>query len=137
MTGKAISNTYKGILRISNNIDILNNVEDKFLNDNYYFQSDSEEWAGNGTQSTENYLSDSSSVKRFKSDDEYLNVKIPVTDSCGNFLNIFLGAESSTIGSDCKIGVIADATEQFNNKDKKTFSVINTAEPVIDRKSVV
>lgn len=131
MSGKAISNTYKGILRISNNIDIFNNVKDKFLNDNYYFQTNSDEWAGNGIQLTQDFLSESSSVKRYKSEDEYLNVKVPLTDSCGNFLNIFLGVSGSTIGSNCAMGIVSPATNQFNDNDNKTFSVLNAIDSII------
>lgn len=103
MTGKVITNTYKGILRISNNIDLIKGEQDSFLNNTYYLPTGAAiDWSGNGIQSTHNFLSENGQTTRFKSNDNYLNLKIPVTDSVGNYLNFSLGTESSLVGSPIK-----------------------------------
>lgn len=133
MAGKIIGNTYKGILRISNNIDIIENERDSFLNDEYYLPTNSDAWSGDGVQQTHNFLSENSSIKRFKSEDEYLNLKIPVTDSVGNYLNFSLGINSSLIGSDTNCGIIKSCKEQFNSADNDTHAALISEEITLGR----
>lgn len=99
MLNKPISSTFKGILRISNNnnLDTLSN--DKFLSDEFYIEKDSSRWFGGGINLTQNFLSDDIKTNRFSSDDEYTNLKVPVTDSMGNYLNFSLGERGTLIGS--------------------------------------
>ena len=131
MAGKPITSTYKGILRISNNIDITEGTKDAFLNDEYYLAKGSDKWSGDGLQQTHSFLSENSSTRRFKSADEYLNLKIPVTDSAGNYLNFSLGSDSSLIGSDYKCGIIRTCINQFDNDDTVTLAVLTSSDTTV------
>ena len=131
MAGKAITNTYKGILRISNNIDLIEGEYDSFLNGEYYLPANSNAWSGNGVQQTHDFLSENSSIKRFRSSDSYLNLKLPVTDSAGNYLSFSLGADSSLVGSNCKYGIVRAASEQFSSADTDTFASLESLNYII------
>lgn len=122
VTDKPITETYKGILRVGNNIDIIEDIPDDFLHSAYF----SDEWSGDGFNITRSFLDEESPNKRYSIKDAYSNLKLPVTDSMGNFLNFALGQNSSEIGKMPSAGKILDCTKQFNDEDKKTFTVVNS-----------
>lgn len=121
MSGKAIKNTYLGILRVGNNITL--NVNDNFLTPEYYTTNISE-WTGNGINSTHEFLS--GAQLRFVTYNDYTNIKLPVTDSMGNFLNFSLGEESALIGTKEESGIFLPTTEQFTNIDNNSLAALNT-----------
>lgn len=121
MSGKAIKKTYLGILRVGNNITL--NVNDNFLTPEYY-TTNKNEWTGNGINSTHEFLS--GAQLRFVTYNDYTNIKLPVTDSMGNFLNFSLGEESALIGTKEESGVFLPTTEQFTNIDNNSLAALNT-----------
>ena len=125
MAGKAISETYKGILRVANNINLVEGVDDKFLSSAYYLSPNDNNLYSNGLNETISFLQKSEEGKRFSSSDKYTTLKLPVTDSMGNYLNFALGVDSSLVGSYENIGQLKDAKSQFNENDTETFSVVN------------
>lgn len=128
MAGKVISNTFKGILRVSNNNE-LSDQKDIMLNKEYY-ASPEDPWEGGGEQMTYYGLSDDGSYplyNRYNTKDNYTALKLPVSDSMGNFLNFSVGANSSLVGSLYEAGKILPATEQFIAADNNTLSVINVS----------
>lgn len=130
MSGKAITETYKGILRVSNNKNLINNVDDVFLSKSYYFSTEENEaktFEGNGIQATTPFLDSALDYKRFQSDDLYKNFKLPVTDSMGNFLNIALGCGSSLIGTYPEAGEIISGK---NFDESSSISVLTSEHPV-------
>lgn len=118
MADQSIARSFKGILRVANVQDLNVNIPDIFFEPNYYGspkgllaeQPDSYDTA---------YYALSGAMQRYSSDDPYVNNKVPVTDSLGFYMNINLGAESTTIGF--------DESNNGNNADKETFQ--QTLEP--------
>lgn len=121
MSGKAIKNTYLGILRVGNNITL--NVNDNFLTPEYYASSDTE-WTGAGINSTHDFLS--GAQLRFVTYNDYTELKLPVTDSMGNFLNFSLGETSALIGTESISGSLLDNTEQFTDSDTNSLAALNS-----------
>lgn len=131
MANKPISKTYKGILRISNNIDLNPEINDAFLSKEYYTSNNNNNWFGNGEQKTHDFLSGNTSVKRYKKiNDAYTHLKLPVTDSMGNYLNFSLGIDSSLIGSNSAAGALRETESQFNENDNITFAVATSKNPI-------
>lgn len=123
MVGKAISSTYKGILRVANNLNLIDYTTDTFLSKDYYTSIDDNAFYGNGTNSVYDFLSSGNAIKRFKSENSYFNLKLPVTDSMGHFMNFYLGDEGSTIGTYSETGKYIDGRE-FN------FSTLQSSNPI-------
>ena len=100
MADKPIKNTFRGILRVSNITDLIENTPDEFLNNVYYGEHDiNTEWKPIGDQSTISALN--GAVARFNENaTNKRDLKLPVTDSRGYFLNLFLGENEVTIGTD-------------------------------------
>lgn len=98
MGGKPITNTYKGILRIANNIDLENTSKDYYNSEIYYITEDNPYWSGEGDNNTKNYFDSESNIRRFRTNDKYTNLKLPVTDSCGNYMGFSLGTDSALVG---------------------------------------
>ncbi len=115
MGGKPITNTYKGILRIANNIDLENTTIDYFDSKIYY----EDKWLGNGDNNTKNYFDSESSIRRYRTGDEYTNLKLPVTDSVGNYMGLSLGVDSALIGP----SIFKDT--EINNNLKRSFTTID------------
>lgn len=129
MSGRAITETYKGILRVSNNKNLISGVDDVFLSKNYYFSTSENEtktFEGNGIQTTIPFLDSAMDYKRFQSDDLYKNFKLPVTDSMGNFLNFALGCDGSLIGTEPDVGKIING-ENFDSSS--SISVLTSENP--------
>ena len=129
MAGKAISNTYKGILRISNNSELVKYTKDTFLSEDYYFKSDSDEWVGGGQNLTKTFFSDSS-TGRFNFEDAYTNLKLPVTDSMGNYLNFSLGVNGTLIGNYPEIGVYKETIDFISEEIEENFPIVKTNNPL-------
>lgn len=119
MADQSIARSFKGILRVANVQDLNLNIPDVFFESNYYGtpkgmladQPESYDTA---------YYGLSGAMARYSSDDPYISNKVPVTDSLGYYLNINLGAESTTIGF--------DESNNGNVADKETFQ--QTLEPM-------
>lgn len=118
MAGKAITNTYKGILRIANNIDLENTSKDYFNSEIYY----SLNWSGEGDNNTKNYFDNESNIRRFRTNDKYTNLKLPVTDSSGNYMGFSLGTDSVLVGP----GIFKD-----NESLKNNFTAIDIPSNII------
>jgi hypothetical protein len=134
MSGKAIKATYKGILRISNNWSLINEQGDEFLNETYYYDDTNTNknisWFGDSSHtavdSTYKFIAESSE-KRFKDETSvYTHLKIPVTDSMGNYLNFRLGVDGACVGFDISPGQFSSGKETLGDKkDKSGFSILN------------
>lgn len=121
MANKPVEETFQGILRVSNYKELEDNIPDEYLNSKYYGKDDSATWNDTIQDTIFAYYGN---VNRFIFDEEndknYRNLKLPVTDSRGYFLNLFLGESSSTIGINQEIGEI-DKTST-----KKYFPIIKS-----------
>lgn len=105
VASQPISKSFKGILRVSN-IKNIEQTDDKFLNPAYYGEyqpSAHSPWEPVGIQATDSFLKGDNG--RYVTEDVYTTLKIPVTDSMGNYLNFSLGADSSLIGNTGESGV--------------------------------
>ena len=94
-----ISESYKGILRITNVSDV-DPSDDTYNNTNLYslYEVDTNPYLINGFIYSTPVLNGKS--KRYRSDDELKSNRIPVTDSYGNYLNWNINKQGLTIGSD-------------------------------------
>lgn len=94
-----ISESYKGILRITNVSDVTPS-DDTYNNTNLYSldEVDTNPYLINGFIYSTPVLNGKS--KRYRSDDEVKSNRIPVTDSFGNYLNWNINKQGLTIGSD-------------------------------------
>ena len=128
VANSAIKNTYKGILRVGNNIDLQNNTPDKLLDSTYYVTDSSYQWAADGINSIYSFISPDGSKARYIFRDEYSQLKLPVTDSMGHFLNFSLGETSTEIGKFPETGRIREAVTQFDANDNITFATIDTTD---------
>jgi hypothetical protein len=121
MGNKPIKTTYKGILRVSNITDLIENAPDEYLSSVYYGTHDiNTEWKPIGDQSTSAAFN--GSIARFNEDiSGKRGLKLPVTDSRGYFLNLFLGENDATIGIDSKIS-------QLNTNSSEIYFPIVTVD---------
>lgn len=94
-----ISESYKGILRITNVSDVAPS-DDTYNNTNLYSldEIDTNPYLINGFIYSTPVLNGKS--KRYRSDDELKSNRIPVTDSFGNYINWNINKQGLTIGSD-------------------------------------
>lgn len=106
VASQPISKSFKGILRVSN-VKEIGSSNDVFLNPSYYgeYQPTPEKplWEPVGIQATESVLNGENG--RYVTADDYTTLKIPVTDSVGNYLNFSLGTDSSSIGNTIESGI--------------------------------
>lgn len=126
MGDKPIAHTFRGILRVAGVQEIIPDVEDVYFDSRYYGKLEG------GIASQDFYydsafLGISGSLARYASEDPYKSNKVPVTDSLGYYLNINLGSESTTIGS--------DLSNNGNSADKTTF--VQTLSPTSVSQEVV
>lgn len=121
-----ITKSYLGILRVGNNIDLSNGISDTLLDPTYYTDNTSNTWVGTGTNSTRSFIDKESPNARYGYRDAYSNLKLPVTDSVGHFLNFALGIEETEIGKFPSTGAIRDCVDQFNDEDTITFATVDT-----------
>lgn len=126
MAGKAITETYKGILRVANNLNLIEGKTDEFLSSTYYLSPGDTTLYSNGLNETKSFLQKGEENKRFSSSDKYTTLKLPVTDSMGNYLNFSLGASSSLVGSYEHIGLLKNCKVQFDENDTETFPIISS-----------
>lgn len=117
----SIAKSYKGILRIAHIVDLIQGVNDQFLNPAYYgspkFRLDisgkSNPSKQTGVQSAIHALKGQSQVGISRYDfpeDELKNRRVPMTDSMGNYLNWNVGHDGVTIGSN---DLIAGTSQQY------------------------
>ena len=125
MAGKAITKTYKGILRVANNINLVEGEADEFLSPAYYANDKSANLKG--LNETKSFLIGGDSSKRFAGTDSYTSLKLPVTDSMGNYLNFALGTDSSYIGSDEDADNFIPFETQFKDSGSETFAVVKSS----------
>lgn len=100
MADQSIALSFKGILRVANIQEATDKNEDVYFNPIYYGTPNK----GISSESTgydSAYYGLSGSLNRYSFEgDNYKNAKVPVTDTLGNYMNINVGADSITIGSD-------------------------------------
>lgn len=120
-----IAKSFKGILRISPIQELLENKVDEIFNPSYYNFIDTPK-AINSDKSVDGQISviaeassvlANNSVKRFNSGDEFINQKLPITDSMGNFLNISLGHNSVVFGTKYVVNIDTPTTGTFTFTD--------------------
>ena len=128
MVKKVIDQTYKGILRVANNIDLIEGEKDEFLSPTY-FAKDNTPYQ-RGLNEVHQFLTGGDENKRFASSDTYTTLKLPVTDSMGNYLNFSLGVNGSLIGSQESAGTIIEGSTQFDDSDTTTFAVLQSNNPI-------
>ena len=140
----SISKSYKGILRIAHIMETVGTEKDYFLNPTYYGAPTSlMDISGNGEESKVYGFPNASvgfegKVKRYISDKEYKNMKLPMTDSMGNYLNWNIGIEDTTIGSDEQnngYSIFRDRVLQDDYNEEiiqpKVFPILESKELVI------
>lgn len=115
MGEQSISKSYKGILRISHIMELIDGEPDDFLNPKYYGNPDKLLNISGGSYSSESFCYQtpitgmSNNMRRYNSsniriDNDILKLnRLPLTDSMGNYLNWNIGTNGVTIGSDDNI----------------------------------
>lgn len=129
MAEKSIAKSFKGILRISHILEMMQNENDEFFNPSYYGRPKSlMNISGGKYESLEtgyhNPLSGmdgtinrySSNNSKIKSDDLRLQ-RVPMCDSMGNYLNWNIGLDGVTIGCDESINSNHIDLEDFKQQD--------------------
>lgn len=118
MADKSISKSFKGILRIAHILDGDGADDNNKLSQLFYrnFRAMENRKLVNidGKTDTENMtgypkaypygLDESNPISRYKSDDPFINAKLPICDSLGNYVNINIGLNGIVFGSDEMIG---------------------------------
>lgn len=120
-----ISESYKGILRITNVSDV-DPSDDTYNNTNLYSldEVDTNPYLIDGFIYSTPVLNGKS--KRYKSDDELKSNRIPVTDSFGNYLNWNINKQGLTIGSnifDSKESLVLD-TKTIESKSAELSDIV-------------
>lgn len=115
VAGQPISKSFRGILRVSN-IKEPEASSDVFLNPEYYGEYNPNSmsmpiWEPVGTQGVEPALTGEN--ERYLYGDNYTVLKLPVTDSLGNYMNFSLGSDSSLIGNDYTTGIWTENGANF------------------------
>ena len=128
MAGKFIEQTYKGILRVANNIDLTEGEDDEFLSPTYYANDNTS--YHRGLNEVRQFLVEGDENKRFSSTYSYTNLKLPVTDSMGNYLNFSLGVNGSLIGSTKTSKEFIEGVTQYDDSDPSTFAVLQSPNPI-------
>lgn len=113
MANMPVEETFQGILRVSNYKEIENNIPDDFLNSEYYGKDESATWNDTEQNTHLAYYGNISRFVKGDNDKYYRNLKLPVTDSRGYFLNLFLGENASTIGINPSIGELNISGEKY------------------------
>ena len=143
MAEKPIARTFKGILRLAHVQEAADKEEDYYFNPIYH-ATPSKGIASESTGYDSAFNGLSGSLLRYTfPDDNYKNAKLPVTDSLGNYMNINLGADGVTFGSDeLNNGNNADKvnfTQLLYNKQfsqEKVFPVIEAQHAIIGLKGI-
>lgn len=113
MAEQSIAKTFKGILRVAHVQEATDKDEDFYFNPIYY-GTPTKGIANESTGYDSAYNGLSGSLLRYTfTGDNYKNAKLPVTDSLGNYLNLNVGADGITFGS--------DELNNGNNADTVTF----------------
>lgn len=132
-----IAKSFKGILRVSN-VKEPTNSPDVFLHKDYYGEYKSNEkmplWEPVGDQNMEPVLTGEN--ERYVIGDRYTELRIPVTDSIGNYMNFSLGSAGSLIGSNSSTGNWTLNGVPFYILDSETINI--GLEPIksINEKSI-
>lgn len=130
----SIAKSYKGILRIAHIVDLIQGVNDQFLNPAYYgspkFRLDisgkSNSSKQTGVQSAIHALKGQSQVGISRYDfpeDELKNRRVPMTDSMGNYLNWNVGHDGVTIGSNDSIAGTSQQYQVFYQNSHKNHPI--------------
>ena len=144
MADKSIAKTFKGILRVANVQEATNQDEDYYFNPIYYGTPD-KGTANETTGYDSAYAGLSSLLVRYTyPDDPYRNGKVPITDSLGNFMNVWVGEDSVTFGSDEENNGNNADTVKFTQllyekqfSQKRVFPVVEAEKAIIGLKERV
>lgn len=146
----SIAKSFKGILRIAHIIDTIQGDPDIFLNPTYYGTptarldiSGSADSKQKGVDSAVYSLKGDGTIKRYISDDELKNCRVPMTDSMGNYLNWNVGSNGITIGSEQFLNDTLLCYNVFQQKQnagipiyqEKYFPIFQTKQILIGRNS--
>lgn len=114
MADKPIAKTFKGILRVANIQEATDKEKDYYFNPTYYGTPD--KGTANETTGYDSASGGLSSllIRYSYPEDPYKNGMVPITDSLGNYMNINVGGDSVTFGS--------DELNNGNNADKVEFT---------------
>lgn len=121
-----IAESYLGILRVGNNVDLINETPDNILDPTYYTNEEGNDLNTSGINVTHSFINSETPNARYSGRDAYSNLKLPVTDSVGHFLNLSLGENGAEIGKFISTGELRDAQEQFTDEDTITFATVDT-----------
>ena len=129
MAEKSIAKSFKGILRISHILEMMQNENDEFFNPSYYGRPKSlMNISGGKYESLETGYHNplpgmdgtinrySSNNSKIKSDDLRLQ-RVPMCDSMGNYLNWNIGLDGVTIGCNESINSNHIDLEDFKQQD--------------------
>lgn len=138
MADQSIAKSFRGILRIANITETVEQSKEMFLNPDYFGTPKggvSDENKGYNTA----YPALSGALERYAyPDDPYKTNKVPITDSLGNYLNINVSADSVTFGSDelnngSSLATVS-FTQQLNNvqfSHPETFPILTSKTVII------
>ena len=146
----SIAKSYKGILRIANIMQFNQGQVDELLNPYYYgapqgLMNISGGTIGNtkeygypnpisGMQGTSNRYT---SVNPSVADDELKLLRVPMTDSMGNYLNWNVGLDGVTIGSNGDINGNKLKFDSFKQKDTDTLIAQEINFPILETKRLI
>lgn len=129
-----IAKSFKGILRIGHVLDILSEKPDIFLETTYYgnpielldISGSQSDFSPCGTNHPAPALN--GEVERYSTDNAYTNVKLPVCDSVGNYINMNVGYDSISFGCNFQNNSLDLDTIELEGKDEKQnkfYPIIN------------
>lgn len=148
MADQPIARSFQGILRITGIYEKQDSQEDEFFNPFYYGKPEgytSDQLSYPDSINAKSFFEGSGNSSRYSfKDDKYRDKKLPVTDSIGNYLNLNVGEDSTTIGSDEENNGNDASTVTFTQvlspgkfTQEKIFSVLNANRVVVGREERV
>ena len=139
----SISKSYKGILRIAHIMETVGTEDDYFLNSTYYGVPASLMDISGGDSSSKVYGFPNAGegfegkVKRYISEKDYEDKKLPMTDSMGNYLNWNIGVDATTIGSDVFNNGYSIFRNKILQKDYETAIIQPKVFPILESREMI
>lgn len=157
MADKSISKSFKGILRIAHILDAVDTSNNEISDDlnklstlfyRNFRTNDSRKLIDiNGKVSKDNTigypkaypygLDESNPISRYKSDDPFINAKLPICDSLGNYININVGLNGIVFGSNESIGkATTEIIDIDGSSQLKYFPVLTSKHLVVGMEEI-
>lgn len=143
----SISKSFKGILRVAHIVDLVTGEPDVFMNPTYYgspkqlvnISGGAYASKQKGVQTAEYSLKGDDTISRYNiPQDELKNRRVPMTDSMGNFMNWFVGADGITIGSNENINSNSLEYDIFYQKDYQNYPIYQEKYfPILKSSSII